>query len=143
MKQEMFVSYGIALKLKDLGFNAPCLTCYGINKILKNIWNADYDEDEITENFNTTHIDLYSINGCNINEKYVAAPLYSEVIDWFLEKHNINIIAWKDIHNKLYYPIICNIKTGKIIDTKFFKEYHSDNYYKALEKGIEEAFKQI
>ena len=68
MKKE-FVTYEIALNLRELGFDKPCLATY--------------------------HKDLHTIIPIFAkftNQKHILkAPLWQQVIDWFREKHNILI----------------------------------------------------
>ena len=76
--KEQFVTYEIALKLKELGFNEECLAYY-------------HDK---TEPYLCRYLD--SNNGAfNINCRHVlfdtdcTAPLWQQAIDWFIEKYNI------------------------------------------------------
>ena len=70
--KEQFVTYEIALKLKELGFNESCLGYYTItNKGLLypyNMYEYIYRKDFLC-----------------------AAPLWQQVIDWFRDKHHTNI----------------------------------------------------
>lgn len=71
--KNQFVTYEIAQRLKELGFNEPCLKWYSSNGKLHN--NVG---DILSENQNT----LY---GC------CAAPLWQQIIDWLYYPHNIVI----------------------------------------------------
>lgn len=66
--REQFVSYEIALKLKELGFNEPCLASY--EEEFLNI-----DSSDINKNFEWSE---YS-DCCSV-------PLWQQVLDWFLDK---------------------------------------------------------
>jgi hypothetical protein len=101
---EEFLSYEIALKLKELGFNEPCFTYYyNINGNIRtdlsiNIHNAWTYAG--TKKLGTT-----------------LAPLYQQVFRWFREQFNwqSSIEATKDQHNhELGYNYwIWNNKTGE------------------------------
>jgi hypothetical protein len=77
-----FVSYEIALKLKELGFKEQCFSFYDIEKKLY-----------ASEGY-------YKI-GYNVLNEEVIAPLYQQVFRWFREEHNWQslIEATKDQHN--------------------------------------------
>ena len=76
----LFVPYEIALKLKEKGFDEPCF-------ITLNPYRTIRDSHR--------HNDSYYFHNSSslLEEKCVAAPLYDQVIDWFIEKHNIEIDA--------------------------------------------------
>jgi hypothetical protein len=76
--EKEFVSYEIALKLKDLGFDEPCFTYYhninsnirtGIVVSIHNAWTYAG-----TKKLETT-----------------LAPLYQQAFKWIRKKHNIDI----------------------------------------------------
>jgi hypothetical protein len=93
-----FVSYEIALKLKELGFKEQCFSFYDIEKKLY-----------ASEGY-------YKI-GYNVLNEEVIAPLYQQVFRWFREKHNWQFIiqATKDKHShELGYNYwIWNSKTSE------------------------------
>lgn len=75
-----FVSYNLALKLKELGFDEPCFGCY--------IENHD------TTIFNKTPKNYNDINYVRTwrNSPYddvCSMPLKSQVFNWFKEKYNL------------------------------------------------------
>ena len=65
--EKEFVSYSIALKLKELGFNEECFRGYGSDGEI-----ADY-----TSSFKNYNDSLF-----------INAPLYQQTLYWFREKHN-------------------------------------------------------
>jgi hypothetical protein len=105
---EEFVSYEIALELKELGFDEPCLTYYY----------------ELTSNLRT-HIGVDIGNAWTYagTKKlgFTLAPLYQQAFKWFRKEHNwqFSIEATKDQHNhELGFNYwIWNSKTGE--------EYHT------------------
>jgi len=110
MKKE-FVSYEIALKLKELGFDEPCFTYYyeltsnirtGLSININNAWTY-----EGTKKLETT-----------------LAPLYQQVFRWFREKKLIDLIICRyesrDDGGIFYYYQITN--DYGVEQTKHFKE---------------------
>lgn len=94
--KEQFVTYEIALKLKELGFNEKCLASYytddernyGKGDIYdcRRKLSSSIDFDPFKEEFDNFYI--------NSNETYyVSAPLWQQAIDWFLSQYNIWIIV--------------------------------------------------
>lgn len=130
--KHLFVSYEIALKLKEKGFDDPCLSKYN----------------------NSGKMDIASIFGITNSllkgepyRKYgwvCTAPLYQQVIDWFREAHSI------DIFTNAHYATD-NSVAGYLFDVYDRREkyntqkgmFESSSYYQALNKAIEEALKLI
>jgi hypothetical protein len=103
-----FVSYEIALKLKELGFDEPCFTYYY----------------ELTSNLRThLGVDINNAWTYSGNKKlgFTLAPLYQQVFRWFREQFNwqSSIEATNDQHSHQlgYNYFIWNNKTGE--------EYHT------------------
>ena len=83
--EEQFITYEIALKLKELGFDEKCMASYYTYDI-KNFSKGKYDYRGKFE-FDYSTEDQYIVNS---NETYyVSAPLWQQVIDWFLSQYNI------------------------------------------------------
>lgn len=76
--KEQFVTYEIALKLKELGFDEECLTSFEPG------WNFNMPSGRTKNNSNYPKENV-------INQK-CAAPLWQQVIDWFRKKHDVHII---------------------------------------------------
>jgi hypothetical protein len=72
MKKE-FVTYEIALKLKELGFDEECIGCFCI----------DCGEESF--------IFSYKFRKNSKLKSHITAPLWQQVIDWFRETHQIYI----------------------------------------------------
>lgn len=104
--EKQFVTYEIALKLKELGFDKECLANY----------------------YHETEIGIVLDIGNNYNLKIVNAPLYSQAIDWFREKHGIDIIirpfTGDIVGEKTYASDIYISKTNTSIKLKRENSYH-------------------
>ena len=124
--EELFVPYELALKLKEKGYNEPCLSYYD-SRGIQQIGTFDF-----------TTIDGYK-------ESVAAlAPLYQQVVDFLREKHDIQInIEW----NKFYpnTPYVWSIRPtwrDQLLQPYGYSGFSSD-YYNALTRAIEEALKLI
>ena len=133
--QPLFVPYEIAWKLQHYNskeeevrnrglFNGECIA----------FWNH-YQE----VHFNHTY------DQCAIHLK---APMYSQVIDWFREKHKIYISISLDSYSEPYKLVPCIQIMDETLTYVNKQNYygHFDNkigYYEALNKAIEEALKLI
>ena len=72
--KDQFVTYEIAKQLKELGFDEECFGYYHVNEGYIKGYAFCYSENTRTSD-------------CSI-----LAPLWQQVIDWFREKYNINIL---------------------------------------------------
>lgn len=75
--KDLFVSYEIARKLKEKGFNDGCLACY--NK----------DEEVFMSNLGVGCTTVSNLALGNIQSPHLAAPLYQQVIDFLYHPHNL------------------------------------------------------
>lgn len=94
-----FIPYDRALKLKELGFDEPCLAWYGSEEIF-----------EISGRYkNSTH----TVGYC------VSAPTFSQVFRWFRNEHLLNGVPdnWK---NQWCFEIV------KLLDSEYLgnKKHH-------------------
>ncbi len=130
--QKLFVDYETAKKLKDKGFNCPCLGLFD-DKTL------DYDGENR----------MFPLSNFQegIDSSIVAAPLYQQVIDWFMDEHELClfIVYPEGINGKLeginscYYDIEIKRRYGGDVFSIYKFEGCSDDYYEALKKAIEYA----
>ncbi len=89
--EEQFVTYDIAVALKELGFDDICFTKYGMTS--KRFYN-NYIHFKNSD-------DLYDIN--KFSNDLVAAPLYQQALKFLREFYNIKLcISWTKIDNWLY-----------------------------------------
>lgn len=127
--ENQFVTYEIALKLKELGFNDECLASYHNTKIIgyeKESWLVlNEDSDQFLE---STFI--------------CKAPLWQQIIDWFREKQNIctNIEPITFDDEPTYVFEIINLKNGMLLNDINSSFIDSSE---ALEQAILEALELI
>jgi len=127
--KEQFCNYEISLKLKELGFNEPCLGIYDFTK--------EVYTDSKTEHFYSQEKVQYIFG----NEKnlVILAPLWQQAIDWFREAWNIQIeILWRGDMNMFCYKI-GKFKHG----SHKFSEKDYRQFEEARELAIREAIKLI
>lgn len=121
--KHLFLNYSLSLLAKEKGFNEPCLTFWFKPNNISTARLAIINQRDLNE------IDGFKTKGDN-----VAAPLYQQIIDWFREKHNINLI-----------PSILPPKWYSFSVIRESKKYKTQPlpYYQALDAAITEAFKLI
>lgn len=80
--KEQFVTYEIALAMKELGFDGPCIAYWrdGIDNL----------KPVLLFNFVLDHSRTVSYRQIEKNIE-IPAPLWQQVIDWFLTEKNISI----------------------------------------------------
>jgi len=127
--EKEFVSYEIALKLKELGYNEPCLTYYY----------------ELTSNLRThLAIDVRNAWTYSGNKKlgFTLAPLYQQAFKWIREKHNIDI-SINTIYSK-YNENTIKQYSG-VIDNKtmYTNVGFYDNYEEAQLAGLQKMIEII
>jgi hypothetical protein len=77
--KKQFVTYSIALALKEIKFDEPCILVYSDKKELHTI------------TYSESHVLLPFVLNSKLPDKIIAAPLWQQVIGWFREKHKLNI----------------------------------------------------
>lgn len=131
----LFANYELSLLAKEKGFNEDCLAYYKSSKNL------------VIDGINSSNKDIFFFQ-----PERTTAPLYSQLVDWFREKHNIliNVICYtkrfkEEMGMKEQYDWGVLIDKPNITiqeENKASSGYESD-YYIALNKAIQEAFKLI
>lgn len=118
--KHLFIPYDLALIAKEKGFNEECCT-YFLNKDLERLGfghtNDSFEDDE----------------------KRVCAPLYQQIIDWFIQYHKL-FISVKFIDGIIgYTAVITDLKTN----IELFESLSSIFYMDLLNEAIKKAFKLI
>ena len=121
--KEQFVTYEIALKLKELGFDEPCLGLYYSNRF----WFNDGFEDGANE-------EDFSINS-ELSYGCIAAPLWQQIVDWFREEKGI-IVNYTGTYISNNFNPYWTIRTANTMGIT------SETYYSKFTNTIEEAREQ-
>ena len=146
--KEQFVTYEIALALKELGFNKPCLASYYTDDERNYAKDGTYDcrqkisssidFDPFKEEFDNFYI--------NSNETYyVSAPLWQQVIDWFRDEHDIviEIIRQKyfDTYANSYaYEVVCKVYKNKELEgSVVIRDNKNNHIFYSYEEAREQA----
>lgn len=106
--KNLFTTYPIAAKLKELGFDEPCLMYYNIsneNKLHSNVATSTLYGAVISE-------EEY------IMERQIKAPLWQQAIRWLLKYHS----------DEYYYLDILQYKHNSY-SLKFHNKNHKDILY--------------
>jgi hypothetical protein len=121
--KEQFVSYQIAKKLKELGFNEPCL---GEWQNLKTGVNLVIDEED--------RIFDVAVLGAEIK-----APLRQQALDWLRDKHKIHVEVERDLDGWCYK--ITEFSSGNKF--KCSGRLEMPNHNVEVDKAIIKAFELI
>ena len=127
--EEQFVTYDVALKLKELGFKEKCLASFHfISKDIVIMGNKEFSFNKAFE---------------------LSAPLWQQVIDWFREEYNIQIVNMLPIppeailasqgrldHKKGHCFILYSTDWNPRL--RGF-DFYNEDYYKAREAAILKA----
>ena len=98
MKNE-FVPYDIALSMKGLGFNEPCIAWWFKERLLMlGQYENTFPAEEIEVENNNIEIKRQDFDSDDQFKDYLkscSAPLYQQAFRWFREKHNLTThIQW-------------------------------------------------
>lgn len=120
--EEQFVTYEIALKLKELGFNKDCFGFYD-GEVL---WIKSTSKDKI-------------------NESNILAPLWQQAFDWFRTEHKIMGVVAEDsvtieTNKSYYYAYIQSLVNGP---HKYQEFLGFTSYEEARIKCLEELIDTI
>ncbi len=124
----LFVPYEIAISLKEKGFNEPCFAGFFTNIEGKLLTQLPENEKEL----------FIEINSEQAKPENCARPLYQQVIDWFREKHQIELVQFAIIDKRSWeycWQIIA--KKTPLYD------FCDKDYYECLNKLFTESLKLI
>lgn len=136
--KEQFVTYEVALAIKELGFDENCIGYFGSNHSLI-LSPLDYNKNSL------------SYEDYPMDCKPISAPLWQQAIDWVREKYRYDIqitFPYNDSNkiegiNSVYYDIeIYHLSGGDAYKSFKFSQI-SNNYYYARKQAILIAIKLI
>jgi hypothetical protein len=132
MKNE-FVSYEIALELKELGFDEPCICGYNDYHLLRSKISSSFDGDFV-----------------KWDEKYdkdLKAPIYQQVFRWLREQLNwqslIETTNDQHSHRLGYNYFIWNNITGEMHHSMPKNRPSGDWCYKTYEEAQKECIMDL
>lgn len=116
--KKQFVTYEIALKLKELCFNEMCIATYDENR--------EFNLQDFEQNYETFPLHI------------LAAPLWQQVIDWFRDKYSLYITITSQSQESWQW----HIQFPHDSLDKFWEEDYT-SYEEALEEAVLQALKRI
>ena len=101
-----FIPYELALELKQLGFDEPCLAWFSDRNIrIVGVEGCVVSSLPINSNFNE-------------DDEFVSAPTYSQAFRWFREKHKLIAGIFPNNHslqdNVSYIGYVGKFKKGNV-----------------------------
>lgn len=139
---EYFVTFEIAKKLKDKGFQKKCLAYYDVEDNVGLLYNTQYTNEvlpcqytDLLQCHNTGEAETLPDNSCFC----VDAPTISQVLKWLREDKNIHIIV-EISDSGWYYTLYPNVRweDSKLKSDKYIMSFKNKNSYEeAALAGIE------
>lgn len=116
--EKEFVPYEIALALKELGFDEPCLGLFKFDNL----------------SLKYPYLTNTGLSNSNL-DKYCSAPLYQQAFRWFRDKYNLMIPIYKDDIGQYYFSIP---NSDRLLDTtNYCSESYEEAELECLKKLIE------
>lgn len=132
--EKLFIPYELALIAKEKGFDEPCFGLYKGDQVISvgGHWGMKIGHSMVT-------------NTMEFADDEILAPLYQQIVDWFREKHRIDIyhLPVAKLHNDSEDQYAFHIFSHKYGCCVGPNSARSPHYYKLLNVAIEEAFKLI
>ncbi|MDT9500396.1 hypothetical protein [Capnocytophaga canimorsus] len=94
--ENLVVSYDVAVRLKEIGFDEPCMFFYRFNKLKITIVSSklEYYSGALASSLSA---DAILLSNHNLLIDDCSAPTYQEVFDWFRKKGYLpNILQSQD-----------------------------------------------
>jgi len=124
--KDLFVPYELALKLKEKGFDEPCLACVWIDN--------DYAIG------NNQFVDIM-LKNCAPNE-LIKAPIHQQVIDWFSKVHGIQLFCDYFFCDGFYYGYKWVKSNGEYGEWWKDNNGESPDGWSTPEEALHEAIKE-
>ena len=83
-----FVDYNLALRIKQLGFDKPCLAFYQVENFEEKPCGVDDKDEYLRTGFATC-------KNSEIPEHFTAAPTWQSAFAWFREKYGVYMVPKK------------------------------------------------
>jgi hypothetical protein len=142
--KDQFVPHEIAILLKEKGFTDECMASYQISLTAQENeedgFSGPFGWEKGEVNFNKG----YFANGvpyCDFSNEhwlYCAAPLWQQVIDWFLEEHKLLITITSCSQESWQFHIQ---RPGDNLNTMWKEDFYS--YNEARKTAIEHTLTLI
>ncbi len=122
--KKLFLPYELAVIAKEKGFDGQYLAVFNLSNELLLMQDAD----------------VISVSNLIAKGKLTKAPLYQQMVDWFREKHHIKF----NFNTEMGDDQLISFTHLKLEEWDGYAiTIQEKDYYTALNKAIEEAFKLI
>lgn len=138
--KELFLPYNLSLALKEIGFDESCISYYywydkkewRLNQEVMphSFWQNSWFTKEVWAASMYKQKDKDFIGN-------VAAPLYDQVIEWFIKKHRLSIEAVYLQHKHCWLTLAYPIELGKEVGFSGTFQDRKNSLNAGLEKAIE------
>jgi hypothetical protein len=127
-----FLPYELAVEMKSIGFDEPCLGYYYTSEYVKTIRLALW-----------THVGY--VNANRLDDDLVTSPLYQQAFRWFREKHNLRgFIGFRPNVKQFDCHIYDMSLTGKeYVKQRTTEEYNKDPKVGTYEEAELECLKKL
>ena len=124
--KNLFVPYNIAKRLKDLGFDEPCICGYSHDGKLTS---------KLSYNNDGARIDWDS------HDTQIPAPLWQQVTKWLRDKKKINVFIGFRPNVKKWdsYSYDMNMNGKEYVKQFTFKKYKNREVFDTYEQALESA----
>ena len=159
--EKQFVTYEIALKLKELGFDE---SCFGYYTPMKDwMMKGKYSDGKLRfhgpnwANVDNSMYFMYIVNSFGDRESTVknsdftksitnvAVPLWQQVIDWFRDEHDIVIEIVRQKYfdtyaNSYAYEVACKVYKNKELEgSAVIRDNKNNHIFYSYEEAREQA----
>ena len=129
--EEQFVTYEIALKLKELGFDEKCFAIYDAYQDNRLVYLCEDGRNHSGTIKTNASMDFSCL-----------APLWQQVIDWLFDKYKFIIIERRDYYrnyNGWYYEILKQENEIDVPEELYSHDFNFDTRFEAREAAILKA----
>lgn len=149
---EDFVSFSLAKKLNEKGFNLHCMPFYALENFIAeyvdscgDCYEVDFEKDILYLN--------YPLRYKKFEEKMLPAPTISQALKWLRKEHKVYIepcilvdadtdADGKVINEYIYWSFsVTNIETGDMIYVEY--EHVDDKRFDSYEQAAIEGIKYV
>lgn len=124
--KNQFVTYEIAKKLKEIGYNENCASYY-------------YEDKELSSLF-----DEFRVKNSKTADVHIAAPLWQQVIDWLREEHKLLLTVNPNYKKWIISRINDDIfKPSELMRAIHYESKDGFDYIRDREKAILTALNLI
>ena len=117
-----FVPYHIALDMKSIGFDEPCLAQYSKYDVGEATLDIGFSKNEIISKFDNLVL-------------FCSTPLYQQAFRWFRERYSLYINLIYDWNDEVYRVTIMMQNEDKSCKVIYLKEGDYIKEYKTLEEA--------